>query len=135
MATVAANLRTYLVAQSSVTDQVGTRVYFGNIPNASTLPAVAINLVRDETIRSINNGASGLYNASLDVEVHADTYTAANTAGEAIKDALDDYAGAMGSMTCRKCYADNGGDTEYAPLDASDKFRFVRSVDVDLWYV
>lgn len=134
MATVAANVRTYLVAQSSVTDVVSTRVYFGNIPNLNTLPSVAIEMLTEDTVRSINGGDEGLYNATLQIDVVADTYTSANAAGEAIRAALDDYRGTMGAMECRKCYVTSVRDTQYAPIDASDTFRHMRQIDVDLWH-
>jgi len=80
-------IRALLLASSGVTALVGTRVNFGAHPQGQDYPAIVLNTISDIEDHHMN-GAGGLSQGRVQVDVYAGTYGAAKVASRAVKTAL-----------------------------------------------
>ena len=85
-------LRTYLVTQSDVTDEVGTRIYPEVLPQSPTLPAVVFRTLTGNSHGHLS-GKSCLADAVVQFDCYALTSLAARDAEEEIRKAVDRYEG------------------------------------------
>ena len=97
MAEIKTNLRTYLVAQSAVTDVFSTRIYVDHVPPDAALPyARIINITENPTYTHDNKPTR---KALLQIDIYDDSIVDCITARDAIKGVLSGYSGTMGSLT------------------------------------
>lgn len=123
-------LRAYLLADSGVTAQVGTRVYWGRIVQGATYPAVRLNLISSPRLYS-HDGDAGTRSSLVQIDCMAPTYAAAKAALRAIIAHLSGAKGAMsGGLTLQAAFVvaerDGNDDDPAQPLDMA-------SADVTLW--
>lgn len=88
-------LRTLLLAQSTITDVVGTRIYVTVATQDATLPYLVIDRVSDEKYKGLS-GYLSTRHCEVDIECWGKTQTSAASLGEIVSDYLDDFSGATG---------------------------------------
>lgn len=93
-----AGLVSHLMADSDVTDVIGTRLYPLRVPQDVALPASAYQVISDSEEHS-HDGPSGLVSARLQFTHHGATYEAAKEAAAAVRESIDGFSGTMGSTT------------------------------------
>jgi hypothetical protein len=81
-----------LVNDVGVAALAGSRVYPGVIPQASPLPAIAINVVSAVPVYS-DDGEDGIEGTRLQVDSYGDTYRSAKLLARAVKAVLSAYQG------------------------------------------
>ncbi len=96
-------LYTFLGAQSAITNLVSDRIYPEVIPDqvfdaASKRPCLVYSRQGTERTRTFC-GTIGLVQSAFNVDCYARTYQDAEALAAAVRSALTDYRGAMGSET------------------------------------
>ena len=99
----------YILVNDTTVKAITTRCYPVTIPQDPTYPLILytkISGMRDHALR----GASGHAHPRFQVEAWAETYTAAKTLADAIRNALDDYTGTASGTYIASCLIDSERD-------------------------
>jgi hypothetical protein len=99
-------LYTYLGANAGVSALVSTRIYPVVLPEGKALPALVFQRISSDRHYHLS-GYSQLCYARMQITSLATTPEGARGLAEAVRNALDAYAGAMGSTTVQSCMMDN----------------------------
>lgn len=116
-------LRTYLVAQSSITDLVGQRVYGGNRDQGDGLPALTIRRKSGGHAHNLD-GAAGSVRPLVEVSSWAASKPAADSLAEAVRLKLQGFRGAMGALAVSSVTLENDLDLDEPPRDGSAAFTY-----------
>ncbi len=127
-------LRAYLLTVSDVTDECGTRVYYNNLPQGATLPAVVLELTASEVADRHLVATGTLYNSQVSAHCYAGTHAAAVTLGDAVYAAIEFQSGTWGGVAVKHATVENTHDVVDWPRDGSDVVRHVRSVMNSVWH-
>jgi hypothetical protein len=129
VANVAIALRAYLIGQSSLSDQISTRMYPDALPQSSTLPAVSyrkISGVHDHYVE----GYSGVCTARITFDCYAATRSSAEAVADAIAELMNGLRGTYSSVDILDVQYDSGPEYyEESPQDGSDEHRYVTTMD------
>lgn len=98
MALVTEDLAVWLREQSAVGDLVGDRVHAVRLQQASKMPAIVISLVSSSALNS-TTGYSRYRERRFQFDIYSDDLEEVYELGEAVFQALNGFAGAMGSST------------------------------------
>jgi hypothetical protein len=126
-------MRTYLLTQAGVTAIVSTRIYYGNLPENATLPAVMIEQRDSDVIRKLA-ATTTLRRASLNVHGYATTHAAVASLGDALTAAIEFATGTWGSVSVRRAYIEGQVDSHEPPRDGSQAYRCIRSLLAVVWH-
>ena len=129
MADIIKGLRTFLAATTSVTSLTGTRIYYGQLPQDPEYPAIALNLIDANPAHHLT-ARSGLTRSLIQIDCHGDNHASAYEVGDAVRIATDHYTGAWGLETTRSAMVTGMRDLSEPPVNGSQRFNHVRSVDV-----
>ena len=132
MSDIAAAVRARLLLVSGVTDLVSTRIYFDNLPQGATLPALTVERAGEEPTRSLT-AASSLTRVTTLVTVYAASHTSAASVGDAVHAALEMQSGTWNSVTIRRALVTGTNDIIESPQDGSDAYRHVRIMTLGVW--
>lgn len=134
MSDILAAVRTRLAAVSGVTSLVSTRIYFSNLPQSATLPAIVLELSTSGLIDRHLSATGSLYASDVNVYCYASTHTTAAAVGDAVHAAVEFKSGTWGTVTVKRCYVDNVQDVIEPPRDGSDAFRRIRVLLCSIWH-
>lgn len=107
-----------LAGNDGVSAIVGTRIYPNVIKTDSQFPAIAVSADGMEKLSCDNAG--GVRMGKIQIFVFASTYQKTHDAINAIRDALDDYAGTVGTV----------GLTVMSALETSDDYDETRNLHI-----
>lgn len=125
---IRSDLRTYLLAQSSVADLIGTRLSLSRLPlnvdgsanlSAGPFPCVTYRLASANHHHNLDGG-QGYCEAAIELDVWGDDSEEVEAAGDAIRLKLQGYLGAMGNSTVKRSTLDEEQDFFHPPQDGSD---------------
>ena len=136
MSDIVKALRTYMLTVTDITNEVSTRIYYDNLPQNATLPAVVISNDGAELIRNIAS-ADSLRRSTMSVEIYSDSTTAhadVTDAEEAVTATLEHNTGTWDTVAVRECLIDDLADTIETPVDGGDAFRRVRTISCVVWH-
>lgn len=122
-----------LADDSGVGTLCGDRIYPIGVPQDGTLPAVTYQQIagpRDHTF----SGASGLVVAFYQVTSWATTYAAAKGLSEAVRAALDDYAGTVDEIWVKNCRVENEVDVPVIQAESETQTVYGKALDVQITY-
>jgi hypothetical protein len=125
---IASDLRTYLLADATLTTLVGTRMYPLKLPQAPTMPAIIYTWISGARVHS-TDGPSGLSNPRVQFDCWAQTYLEAEALLEALRKRLDGFQGTAGSSWIQAVFF----ETERDGYD-DDTELYRRSADFFVWY-
>lgn len=132
-----AGLTTYLNARATLTALVGNRI--GPPPAAqgdANFPAVTVQVVSHPNVHSLS-GASGLAYPRVQITAWSRDAEELESVRDAIVNALDGYAGAMGSVSVGCCLKQNERDL-FDASTASPGVRagriFGKAIDFEIWH-
>jgi hypothetical protein len=128
-----AAMRTHLLTQSGVTNLVSSRIYYGNLPENATLPAVMIEQ-RDSQVQRRLAATTSLRRASLNVNAYATTHSALASLGDALVSAIEFKTGTWGTVSVRRAYVEGQFDVNEPPRDGSSAYRCIRSLLAVVWH-
>jgi len=129
---VVADCRTHLLTQSGITDLVGTRVYFDNLPQSATLPSIVVYQAGDDLVRHLD-AADTLSRVGLQVDVYATTHEAADGVATVLINVIEMDVGTWGASTTRRAYVDSVVAGVNEPRDGSDAWRHLRILSCSVW--
>lgn len=107
--TIESDLRTYLIADTTVAALVATRMYPQFLPQSVTYPAISYSVVSRVSSRDLS-GPSGRVRVRISVNCWAETYAEAKSLSEAVRQRLDGFKGNMGSSEAGSVKLDNSFD-------------------------
>lgn len=113
-----------LAATSAVTALTATRIYPVQVPLEAELPAVAYDVTLAEGV----DGTAPLQRLVIRIECVADADTTAQTLGEAVDDALDNYSARSGDTYLRPLQR-----TGWSEIRDSEFNAWVRSITYQAW--
>lgn len=133
---VAADLATYLLAQSSVSALIGSRIETDKLAQGETLPAVMLQVISRTHVQHLQ-GITTAGTVRVQIDCYAATRLAADAVAEAIVAALRLLAAtpaAIGAGTFVGDLEIQGPRSEATgPDDGSDEWEYVASLDVILY--
>lgn len=133
MSDVVAAMRTHLLADANTAAIVATRIYFQQIPQNPTLPAIVLELTGSEIIRHLT-ATTTLRRDMLNAYCYASTHAAAANLAEKVETALEFKSGTWGTMTIKHSMVEGLVDAVEDPRDGSQGYQFVRSVMAVVWH-
>ncbi len=116
---IRADLRTYLLAQTSITACIGQRLYLTRLPYDATFPAVSYQRMTGGYGHDLD-GATGYCEAIFDFDVWGNDTVANESAGEALRLKLQGFTGTMGSTSVKRVTLDNETDYFHPPQTGDD---------------
>lgn len=122
-------LRTYLLTQTDITDEVGTGIYPLFIPQGSEPPCLIYQQI-DADRQKTYDGTNGLVGALIQVDCMAVRYGDARRMADAVRTALVDFRGDMAGTAVRDCSIVADQD-----LSEIEPGYFRISLNFNLWYV
>jgi len=126
--------RTHLLADTATAAIVGTRVYFGALPQSATLPAIVVELSQGEVADRHLTATGSLYRSAVNIYAYGATHATAAALGDAIHAAVEFAAGTWGSVSVSRAMVENTQDVPEPPRDASGAWRFVRAIFAIIWH-
>lgn len=140
MADIAVAVRTYLLADATITTLIGTRMWSDLLPQDAELPAVEFSKISTRH-DMVLGGPAGLAHCRLQFDCKADRAAGgrlkANEIAEAIRDSgILGYRGVVGGVDIRGARPEDGqrNSIDYAN-DDSDDHVYVTSFDLEVDYL
>lgn len=142
MADVISAVRTYLLAQSAVTDLVGQRIYLDILPQNATTPAVAMSKISESEQHKLSDRL-GFVQTRIQFECFADKrhVTDARLKANAVADAIKQSGicavkGTTNGVDIRGVMVEDGQRNYIEYSDGgSDDHRYVTSIDLMVTHV
>ncbi len=125
---IASDLRTFLLADATLTTLIGTRLYPLTLPQNPTLPAMTYQRISGERVHTAD-GAHGLNRARIQFDAWATTYLVAESVFEALRKRLDAFRGAAGASIIQGAFVDSERD-----LYESEPKLYRNTSDFDVWH-
>lgn len=122
-------LRSFLLADSTVSALVDTRCYPVQLPQNTVLTSIRYSHISGNRPHSSPQGALGLSGPRIQIDAWAPTYAEAMALAEAIRKRLDGYRGPAGSQQVQGAFFANERD-DYSP----DAKLYVVSRDYFVWF-
>lgn len=136
MSDAVAAMRTYLKTQSGVTDLCGgsdARIYYGNLPQNPTLPAVVLEQTGDDIQRKLA-GATTLRRTRINVHAYAESQPDAAALADALATAIEFGSGTWDTMDVRRALVEGVVDASEPLREGRQAFRNVRSLLTVVWH-
>jgi len=133
MADVATRLRTFLLADSTVSAAIGSNMHQANVPEGQSAPFVwyARQTTNEVDVLNAQTGEEP-FSTVFDLEVIGDDLDAAQTLALYIKRKLNNYRGTYADSTVKGIFATDHND-EYIPRGiGSDDGRHVAAIQVEV---
>ena len=128
MSDVAAAVRSRLVAHTGTAALIGTRAFFGALPQNPTLPASVVQQISGPGISAMGSDV-GVLEARIQVKAYASTRAGAQALAVQHKAALKRYRGTSATVVVHDSFlADEDGDG----IDGDTGFHSVRQ-DYMVW--
>lgn len=122
------SLRTFLLADTEISDLVGTRIYSVENPQKPTYPF--INFMRTGGRRQYSmDGQSTVSPSQFEINCYDDVLEDARTLCDAVRTRLSGYSGAAGSGTIHGAFLNDTEDSY-----EKDTKKYIVSMDWDIWY-
>jgi hypothetical protein len=127
-------LRTLLLAQSTVTDVVGQKIFVTAARQGQDRPYILIDRVSDEKIKGLSGFLSAKH-CEVDIDCWANTASAAAALAKIVSDYLDDFSGATGGTeTILAVHQVDEDDTFDPPSSGGQIQEFVTILTLEIDY-
>lgn len=125
--TTLADIRTFILADATVTSLIGTRMYPLTVPQNGTMPAVTYQVISGSR-GYVFRAPAGMARHRIQFDCYATTYTSAESVAAAIRNRLSGYMGNAGTGAIEAAMFDTERDFYEA-----DVALYRRSVDYQIW--
>jgi hypothetical protein len=127
------DLRTYLLAATTIQTVVGDRIHHNHVPESSDLPYVWYR--RSSEINEVDmDGPGGLFNTEFDIECYAADDAEAQELGDSVRARLNGVRGTVGASTVQGIFVTDKDD-DYIPRgDASDDGLNQVALTANVWH-
>ena len=134
MSDISAAIRAKLVAESSVTDEVGTRIYSDHLPQNAAMPAITYRVISEIANEDLA-GSSGLDEARIQVDCFGSTRSQANSVQRLVRSALKGFRGVVSSVYVKTINQSTGQQhLTDRPEHGTDQRRYITSQDFSVFY-
>jgi hypothetical protein len=123
---------TYLLAQPSVNNLVGSRIYPGTRLQASSLPAITVTRIAGGPLYA-DDGECDLNNPQLQIDCWGSTYTSAKLLAKAVLAVLSAHVGTSGTVEIQYIMLDAERDLQETGANQSE-YLFRTSMDFTIWH-
>ena len=123
--TIEEGLYDYLSSDVGVSALLSSRIYPGTLPQNWTAPAISYQRISGERNR-ILSGPDDRATPRIQIDCWADSYSGARALAEAVRSAIDGYAGLMGTTQVGSVVLES--DTDFYEPDTN-----VYHVSMDFW--
>ena len=119
---IEADMVTYILTRTAITDIIATRIYYQKLPEFPTLPAIVYNRISSLRSRT-HDGDSNLSKPRIQYSIWADTDTAVMALADAFEDEFKSFSGTAGSSTVYATIVEN----RLSLIDEESKFYHIPS--------
>lgn len=138
MAILETGLYAYITGSSVITGLVSDRVFPNAIPPGDAFPCITFNRIGSEQPHHLT-AAAVVQSARIQIDCwgkdpDGDGYEDCANIAEALRNRLDGYRGAMGSVTVKTCHLHDQRDDYEAPADGSGVGIDRISQEYLMWY-
>lgn len=98
MSSVRAAIRTLLLGETAITDIVGSRIYYGHLPQEPTLPAIVFFHSSAQASEIHHSGGVPIYHPYIQISLRGADPVVLETLSEAVKTLLHGYSGTVGGI-------------------------------------
>lgn len=135
MADVGESLRTRLLADANVAALVSSRMYPDELPQNTTIPAIAYRVISTTHVHTINGPKAGFRRSRITIECFASTRPVANDLANKARLAVVDWYGDASGVDVRAVEMDSG-ETYFTEqnTEGSHELRYVTTQDVALTF-
>lgn len=124
------NLRTYILADSNISNLVAARIYPLKLPQRPTVPAVTYQRISGERMHSMS-GATGLAGPRIQFDCWDTTYLSSKNLADLLRKRIDGFAGTVDSEVIEGIFM----DTEREFFEDGDLLKLYRiSMDFFVFY-
>lgn len=133
---IESDLRTLLLAQSSITAVVGAgNVHCGWEPQEKNLPYIVLTVMGKEGNTTLDGGTDLLQFVDFEIDCYGKTYGQAKDLCGIVRAFIKDFSGATGgTQTIGAVLIDDESDDVIAPTDGSDAKRFLTTLELTIHY-
>lgn len=133
MSTIAENLRTYVVASTSINGVIAGRMHVNAVPETSEMPRIWLGRTAEVVPRDLSGGG-GITNTRFDLECFALTPDACIDLADMVRARLDGFFGAMSTSQVKGCFVEDKSD-DYIPKGVgSDEGVHLSALGLNLWH-
>jgi len=122
-------IRDILIKNSTVAGLVGSRVYPVLLPQRPVFPAVTYQRISGTSDMALT-GATGLSHPRFQVDVWSATYSATQALADAVREALNNYSGTVGSVVIGSVVLQ--AERDQYETDPVALFRVI--MDFNIWH-
>ena len=133
MSDIGKTLRLKLVADSTVTNLVGSRIYPLTLPQGVTLPAIRYQRITGTSDPHLG-GTTGLAVATIQFDCVGTTYAKAEQVRDAVRESLEAYRGTVNGVKITSVRATNHSDFFDAPVHANDVGFYQLMSDYEVYF-
>lgn len=121
-------LRSLLLAEATITDLVGQRVYVNQADQSAASPYIVISTIDTNPMLALD-GTYGMRSAEIDIDCWAAGYIDAKTVAKAVLAYLADYKGAAGAVTIDAVQWIDEDDGPQSPTDGKQLGRHLVTLE------
>ncbi len=126
--------RTHLLGDTTVAGLVGSRIFYGALPQAIGMPAVTLEL-SDSRMESRTLAATGsVYRSEVDILAYGNSEPSVESLGDAIYDRIEFNSGTWGTTTIQRAMVEYWNDLIQDPRDGGQAWRFLRVLSCVVWH-
>lgn len=131
VSTIREAVYSWLATTPDVVSRVGDRVYFGNLPQDSPLPAVTFHVVSNVSTHHLR-GSAGVQVSRVSISAWSHHQIDIVAMVEAIRLRFDGFAGDMNGVEILSCHHQGDVDLPEAPKSGSDNWLYRTVTDYRL---
>lgn len=131
--TIEAALRTYLLADSSISAIVATRIYFQYLPQNPVFPLIRFQVISDES-NYTNDGDIGLDRPRIQFDSDSPDAEECINLAALVRKRLSGFSGTLSGKSVKGIFRDNVRDDDEVLADGVTKI-FRRAQDFFVWHV
>jgi hypothetical protein len=120
-------LRDYVLADSTISGLIGSRMYAAILPQHPTMPAITYQIISGDSVIS-HDGSSGLENPTIQIDCWADTYSQMDALFNAVRKRLNVASGTFLGVEVQGVFLLRKRD-----LYDDEAKLYRRTADYDVW--
>ena len=133
MADVATRLRTFLLTDTAIANQVGERIHQGQVPESSDGDYIWYSRAAIEPLRVLASGVLDPLSVRFDVECISDDLDQSQVLAAAVRAKCDAYRGTFADTTVQGIFVDDHND-DYTPRGVfSDEGAHVAALQLEIF--
>lgn len=125
---IEADMVTYILTLTSITDIIAARIYYQKLPEFPTLPAIVYNRISGPRSRT-HDGDSNLSKPRIQYSIWAESDTSVMALADAFEDEFKSFSGTAGSSTVYATIVEN----RLSMIDPESKFYHI-PIDLMIQY-